>query len=272
MTTEIAETTEIANRTGIEAAIKTAYEDGRIYRPATICIEAERDAADYTKRLLWEKMAMVRRHLRPSALLVDLCCATGTHLRALAGDVDRALGIDFSEPFIDKAREDALAEGLANVTFEIGDAKDLALDDRSVGTLYSFSSLYVIPGVDDVIAEIARVLAPGGRCILDLGNARSLNAYCVRHYTEWPPSFPLPLGEIRSMLRRHGLTVVEHRAFQILPLWADRPSWLWPLLHPIWTRLLARRVFGRMLDEWASNLPCLKNLAFRQLIVAEKGS
>ena len=258
--------------TEIEAAIKIAYQDGRLYRPATICIEAERDAADYTRRLLWEKMEMVRRHLQPSELLVDLCCATGTHLRALAGGVDRALGIDFSEPFIEKARQDAETDGLGHLAFELGDAKDLPLEDRSVGTLYSFSSLYVILGVDDVIAEIARVLAPGGRCILDLGNARSLNSYCVRHYTEWPPSFPLPLAEIRAMLTRHGLTIVEHRAFQILPLWADRPNWLWPLLHPAWTSLLAKRVGGRMLDEWLSNLPGLKNLAFRQMIVAEKGN
>lgn len=256
----------------IEAAIKTAYQDGHLYRPETICIEAERDAADYTRRLLWEKMEMVRRHLQPSGLLVDLCCATGTHLRALAGGVDRALGIDFSEPFIEKARQDALADGLSHLAFELGDAKDLPLEDHSVGTLYSFSSLYVIPGVDDVIAEITRVLAPGGRCILDLGNVRSLNSYCVRRYTEWPPSFPLPLGEIRVMLARHGLTIVEHRAFQILPLWADRPNWLRPLLHPAWTSLLAKRIGGRMLDEWLSNLPGLKNLAFRQMIVAEKGS
>ncbi|MGI9500847.1 MAG: class I SAM-dependent methyltransferase, partial [Geminicoccaceae bacterium] len=247
--------------TEIEVAIKTAYEDGRVYRPSTICIDADRDAAEYTGRLLWEKMEMVRRHVQSSTLLVDLCCATGTHLLDLAHNADRALGIDFSEPFIEKARHDAEAGGLGHIDFKLGDAKDLPLADRSVGTLYSFSSLYVIPGVDDVIGEIARVLAPGGRCILDLGNAGSLNSYCVRHYTEWPPSFPLPLGEIRAMLDRHRLSVVEHRAFQILPLWADRPGWLRPLLHPAWTSLLAKRVGRRMLDEWLSNLPGLKNLA-----------
>lgn len=256
--------------TEVEASIKLAYEEGEIYKPSTICIDADRDADAYAQRLLWEKMEMVRRHLKRSSRLVDLCCATGTHLLALADQVDRALGIDFSQPFIEKARADAEAAGLDHVAFEIGDAKNLPLDDRSVGALYSFSSLYVIPEVEDVISEIARVLEPGGRAILDLGNARSLNSYCVRHYTEWPPSFPLPLGEIQAMLDHYRLPIVEHRAFQLLPLWADRPSWLRPLLHPAWTRLMARRLGGRMLDEWLSNLPGLKHIAFRQMIVVER--
>ncbi len=261
---------EIDISAGVDASIKRAYESGEIYKPSTICIAADRDAPEYTRRLLWEKMEMVRRHLQPSALLVDLCCATGTHLLDLARHVDRALGIDFSAPFIEKAKQDAEAAGLAHVDFQLGDAKDLPLADASVGTLYSFSSLYVIPGVEGVISEIARVLEPGGRCVLDMGNARSINSYCVRHYTEWPPSFPLPLGEIRALLARQGLSIVEHRAFQLLPLWADRPAWLRPLLHPAWTRLMAKRLGARMLDERLSSLPGLRNFAFRQMIVAEK--
>ena len=253
-----------------DIAIKRAYQDGKLYKPSTICIEAERDAAEYTRRLLWEKMEMVRLHLKRSELLVDLCCATGTHLLELAGHVDRALGLDFSEPFIEKAKQEAETAGLDHIDFELGDAKDLPLADGSVGTLYSFSSLYVIPGVEEVVSEIARVLQPGGRCILDMGNARSLNSFCVRHYTEWPPSFPMPVHKIRSMLARHELTIIEHRAFQLLPLWADRPGWLWPLLHPAWTSLMAKRIGERMLDERLSNLPGLKNVAFRHMIVAER--
>ncbi len=254
---------------GIEASIKAAYEDGRIYRAGTICAEADRDADDYVRRLLWEKLDMVRRHLQPGPL-VDLCCASGGHLMALAPLAERAVGIDFSRPFIDKAEADRQAAGLGNVRFELGDAKALPLAEGSVGTLYSFSALYVIPGVEDVIGEIARVLRPGGRCVLDMGNSRSLNACCVARYTELPPSFHVPVSAMLAMLDRHGLTIVEHRAFQLLPLWADRPRWLWPLLHPGWKPLMAGRIGGRMVDEWLSNLPLVRHLAFRQMIVAEK--
>lgn len=252
------------------ASIKAAYEGGNIYKSETICAEADRNAPEYTRRLLWEKHEMIRRNLRAGAVLLDLCCATGVHLISFAPLVRQGIGIDFSAPFIEKARTDAAAAGVDNVRFEIGDAKALTLLDKSVDTVYSLSALYAIPDVEQVIAEIGRVLRPGGRCVLDFANTRSLGAYCRDHYTEWPPCFYLTVPEMRSMLARNGLSIIEHRAFQILPLWADRPRWLWPLLHPAWNSVLSRRVAGRMLDEWVSNLPLAKRFAFRHMIAVER--
>lgn len=259
------------NTTSTEKAIKEAYEAGKIYNTSTICAHADRNSPEYARRLLWEKVELVRSHARPGRL-VDLCCATGVHLIELADLSEDAVGIDFTAAFIEKAKADATAAGLHNLRFIEGDAKAIPLDGGTVTTLYSFSALYVIPDLNKVISEVARVLEPSGRCVLDLGNSRSLNTYCVSKYTELPPSFHLPLPTILKMLSENGLSVVEHRAFQILPLWADRPGWLWPLLHPSWKKLMGHRVRGRMIDEWISNLPGLKNLAFRHLIVAEKRS
>ena len=255
----------------VSASIKAAYENGQLYKSETICAEADRDAPEYAHRLLWEKHEMIRRNLRPGTLL-DLCCATGVHLIGFAPLVQEGIGIDFTAAFIEKARADATALGLSNLRFEIGDAKALALSDNAVDTVYSLSALYVIPGVEQVIAEIARVLRPGGRCILDLANSQSINSFCIKYYTEWPPSYHLPVSAMHALLARNGLTIVEHRAFQILPLWADRPAWLWPLLHPAWKTIMSRRVGGRMIDEWVSNLPLANRFAFRHLIVAQKGS
>lgn len=106
--------------------------------------------------------------------------------------------------------------------------------------------------------------------MLDLGASRSLNTVCCKAYPEIAPSFHIPRSRMRHILRSEGLEIVEHRAFQILPYWADRPAWLWPLLHPFWKRLMQRKVAGRMLDEWVSNLPLIRNFAFRHLIVAKK--
>ncbi|MBR1236299.1 class I SAM-dependent methyltransferase [Bradyrhizobium sp. AUGA SZCCT0182] len=254
-----------------EKAIKEAYEAGKIYKTSTICAHADRNSPEYAHRLLWEKIELVRKHARPGRL-VDLCCATGVHLIELADLSEDAVGIDFSAPFIEKAKADAIAAGLRHLRFMEGDAKAIPLDGGTVSTLYSFSALYVIPDLNKVISEVARVLEPSGRCVLDLGNSRSLNTYCVSKYTELPPSFHLPLPTILKVLSDNGLSVVEHRAFQLLPLWADRPGWLWPLLHPKWKSLMGHRVRDRMIDEWISNLPGLKNYAFRHLIVAEKRS
>jgi len=151
----------------------------------------------------------VRKHARPGRL-VDLCCATGVHLIEFADLSEDAIGIDFSAPFIEKAKADADAAGLHNLRFIEGDAMAIPLDSETVTTLYSFSALYAVPDLNKTLSEIARVLRPSSRCILDLGNSRSLNTYCVSKYTELPPVFHLPLPNILKMLSQNGLSVVEH--------------------------------------------------------------
>jgi hypothetical protein len=75
---------------------------------------------------------------------------------------------------------------------------------------------------------------------------------------------------MRGILRKSKLRIVEHRAFQLLPLWGDRPRWLYPILAPFWNRLMRKRVRGKMIDEHISNISFLKLLAFRHIFVCEK--
>ncbi|HZV62101.1 MAG TPA: class I SAM-dependent methyltransferase [Methylophilaceae bacterium] len=199
--------------------------------------------------------------------MLDLCCATGDHIADLLTEGQQGIGIDFSLPFLQEARK----KEMPGITLLASDARALPLANESTGTVYSLSALYLVPDLDKVIKEIARVLMPGGRCILDLGNRDSLNSYCVRnYYTELPMSYHLPVSEMVRLCESNSLRVIEHRAFQILPLWAGRPRWLWPLLHPGWKRLMSNRIKGRMIDEWISGCKLLRRFAFRQLLVCEK--
>lgn len=255
----------------LEKRIREAYESNVVYKVENVCIRPQAKSEEYADRLVEDKIETVRRHARPGPL-VDLCCATGEHLFALADLSDDCFGMDFSRPFIQKAQEEVQRRGLRHVRFEVGDAKVLPLDDASVATLYSFSALYAIPEIEKVFAEISRVLKSGGRCVLDLGNSRSLNAICVRAYTELPPTFHLSVQEMKRLCEDNNLHIIEHRRFQLLPLWADRPRWLWPLLHPAWKRIMSRRIGGRMLDEWLCNFPIVRRFAFRHVMVCEKSA
>ncbi|WP_337996697.1 class I SAM-dependent methyltransferase [Oleispirillum naphthae] len=249
--------------------IRSAYESGDIYKTETICRRPDEAKREYADRLLEDKLSTIRHHLRPGPLL-DLCCATGEHLFVFADCTDEGIGIDFSRPFIREAREQAARCGRAHLRFTVGDAAALPLPDASVATLYSLSALYFIPDIERTFCEIGRVLRPGGRCILDLGNSRSLNSVCVRAYTELPPTFHITIAEMLRLCEKNRLRVVEHRRFQLLPLWAGKPRWMWPLLHPAWKKPMAARIRGRMLDEWLCSLPLLRNFAFRHLLVCEK--
>ena len=249
--------------------IRDAYESGKVYKVDSISFQPNIDAQSYVERLVGDKISTIRRHVQRGPL-VDLCCGNGEHLFALADLEVESLGIDFSRPFVQHAREKAESLGLNHVRFEVGDARAIPLADGSVSTLYSLSALYVIPGLDDVMAEIGRILRPGGRCILDLGNSRSLNSVCVGAYPELPPSFHVTVAEMERLCHVNGLRILEHRRFQLLPLWAGKPRWMWPLLHPAWKTVMSRRIRGRMLDEWLCSLPVLRAFAFRHLLVCEK--
>ena len=251
-------------------ATRAAYERNVAYKVETVSERENEQSANYTDRLLHEKLNVVRRHLQ-SGRLVDLCCATAQHIWSVRRPDQETIGLDFSIPFLLAAEKTRLANRAKAVTFVAADARALPLASGSVGTLYSLSALYQVPDLEKVVAEISRVLRKGGRCILDLGNSRSINSFCVRrYYTELPRSHAIPVARMRDLFAQNKLRIIEHRAFQILPLWAGRPRWLLPLLHPIWKQLLAKRLAGRMLDEWVSSFPPLKPFAFRHVIVGEK--
>jgi ubiquinone/menaquinone biosynthesis C-methylase UbiE len=227
----------------------------------------------YSDNLLKTRLEMVRFYAHHSSML-DVCCATGQHLMGFADEMQTCTGVDFSLPYLQKAYEDKNTKGLENTCYACSDVRRMPFRSNSFDVAYSFSSLYVIQGVDDVISEIARVLKPGGKGILDLGNLYSLNVIVINAYHKelgWAQHYAISVPAMKRMIHQAGMRIVEHRAFQILPLWGgDRPSWLGMFLAPFWTKLLTREVGGKILDEWISNLPVFKQFAFRHIFVCEK--
>ena len=254
-----------------QSDVRRAYEQGELYAPSRICAKPVDDPHAWADRLLADKLALVRKHYGGGRVL-DLCCAAAEHLVTLAPEIESGIGLDFSERYIRAALGTAHGRGVSNLAFVHGDARALPFALDSFGIVYCFSSLYAIPNVGAVVAEIARVLRPGGVAVLDFGNRRSLNTYCLRYYTDWPQTHPVTVPEMKAMLRSNALEIVEHRSYQILPLWAGLPRHLWPLLHPAWQAVMRPRVAGRMLDEWVSSLPGVRNFAFRHLIACTKGA
>jgi SAM-dependent methyltransferase len=228
--------------------------------------------SDYSDRLLKIRLDLVRR-LAANAVVLDVCCATGQHLISLADVMRVGIGLDFSLHYLERA--DANRNAAANnVSFACGDAGQMPFSADRFDVTYSLSSLYVIPNVGDAIREMARVLKPGGKCVLDLGNLYSLNVIVARAYHKklgWVRQYPVSVPAMKRLIRGAGLKVLEHRSFQCLPLWgADRPRLLKPLLLPFWTRLLSKQLKSKMLDEWISSLPVFRHIAFRHVFVCEK--
>ena len=184
------------------------------------------------------------------------------------------IGVDFSMSYLEKANKNKKLNTCDNISFMCSDARSLPFRSHHFDVAYSFSSLHVISDVGEVISEMARVLKTGAICVLDLGNLKSLNAIVIKTYHEelgWAKPYPISIANMKWLIQDAGMKIVEHRAFQLLPLWsANRPKRFKLFLLPCWARLLSKQVKGKMVDEWISSFVVLKNFAFRHVFVCEK--
>ena len=105
--------------------------------------------------------------LRPGERVLDLGSGSGTDSFAaahLVGPAGAVLGVDFTAEQLAKARRVAAAAGRSQVEFREGRIDSLpAIDDSSVDCVISNGVINLSPYKEQVFAEAARALRPGGR-------------------------------------------------------------------------------------------------------------
>lgn len=103
-------------------------------------------------------------HLKPGMRVLDFGCGPGTITIGLAEAVSpgEVHGIDMEASQIDLARAAAQAGGHANATFHVGDVTDLPFDNETFDVAHCHAVLMHVPDTPAVLAEVKRVLKPGG--------------------------------------------------------------------------------------------------------------
>jgi SAM-dependent methyltransferase len=240
------------------------------YKPETLD-HSRTAASDYFSKLAAFRVKLVREHYRSGGIL-DVGCGSGDYLFEIGAFVERAIGIDFSPEMIAATQERIRNRNATNLSCQEGNARQMEFPDQSFSLLYSFSALYYMPRLDEVLLECSRVLEQTGVAILDFGISHSLNTIVCRANSELAAPCHLSLKEIRRLLAGAGFEVIEDHAFQILPLWGRAPLWLRPLLLPVWKNLLEREVSGRMIDQTISSIWPFRYFAFRHIMVCRKSS
>ena len=104
--------------------------------------------------------------LKPGEAVLDLGCGAGFDSLIAARQVGasgRVISIDMTPAMLDKAGLGASEAGLSNVEFHEAYAESLPVLDESVDVVISNGVINLCPDKMAVMAEINRVLKPGGR-------------------------------------------------------------------------------------------------------------
>lgn len=163
-----------------------------------------------------------------SERLLDVATGAGHTALAFAPLVAEVVAVDLTEAMLAAGRGLAAERGLGNVRFEPGDAERLPFDDGSFDLVTCRYAAHHFPRPAAAAAEWARVLRPGGRCLLvdvvsfvEPATDTVLNAIevlrdpsHVRDHT---------VGQWRAMIEAAGL---EAEALGEWPLRLEFASWV----------------------------------------------
>ena len=113
--------------------------------------------ADPTYAALCE---MIRPQLGSDMEVLELACGTGQLTYPLAGAVKRWVATDFSTAMLLRAR--GKGPWPASLSFEPQDATAIGYPDASFDVVVMANALHIMPHPELALAEVKRVLRPGG--------------------------------------------------------------------------------------------------------------
>jgi ubiquinone/menaquinone biosynthesis C-methylase UbiE len=142
--------------------------------------------------------------------VLDLGCGDGTTAIPEAKLGANVLGVDIASNLVEAGNRRAKKEGLANITFQEGDASGLTeLKDQSFDLVVSIFGAMFAPKPFDTAKEMVRVTKPGGRIVMGnwIPGDPTLVAQILKISSAYTP--PPPEGFISPMLWGVESNVVE---------------------------------------------------------------
>lgn len=155
---------------------------------------------------------MERAGLQPGHVALDLGCGKGFQTQVIARRCGRALGFDVSETQIAAARQ-FLVNSLVEKKTEFFCAKveEAKLPAASLDRVFSFCVLEHIPNLADVLAELRRLLKPGGELHASVDALASIKdpALIARHKQDHHVVQYFTPATLRAQMEAAGFEVME---------------------------------------------------------------
>lgn len=117
----------------------------------------------------WRRAATRAAALAPGMTAVDVACGSGALTRELAAAVGAGgtvVGIDLSSAMLRRAASRPVSPGAARPEYRLADALDLPLADGMADAATIAFGLRNVPDYRRTLAEMARVVRPGGRVVV----------------------------------------------------------------------------------------------------------
>ncbi|MDB5201252.1 MAG: class SAM-dependent methyltransferase [Ferruginibacter sp.] len=149
-------------------------------------------------------------NIPPNAKVLDLGCGDGTTAIPAAKAGASVLGVDIAKNLVEAGNARAKKEGLSNISFQEGDASNLAdLKDATFDLVISIFGAMFAPKPMDVAKEIVRVTKPGGRIVMGnwIPGDPTLVAQLLKISSSYTP--PPPEGFVSPMLWGVESNVIE---------------------------------------------------------------
>jgi len=156
--------------------------------------------------------------------VLDAGCGSCRHSPRLAKHGMQVTAVDYSEYIVKKAKESIEIQGLSDsISVKQEDLLNFSFPNESFNFVLCWGVLMHIPSVEEAIAEVSRVLKPGGIIVLSEVNMNSIEVKLTE--------------TLRPILRKKN--VVSKKTYAGIENWAETDS----------GRLLSRKVDVKWLEK-----------------------
>ncbi len=156
---------------------------------------------------------------QPVRRTIDIGCGAGLSTCALAGVARTCIGVEPAESMLHVA-----AQSGYDAAFVVGRAEELPFQDQSADLVTAAGSLNYVGGFERSIAEVCRVLVPGGTLVVydfSVGRRFRDSPALEDWFAHFRARYPVPVGSARLLNPNllaasvEGLAPSAHEVFEI---------------------------------------------------------